>query len=142
MILTPEQLAKWRWGAEYLAAMSPDPSTKVGCVITKAGKIYGKGFNHFPKGTPEKFWENRTEKYRHVVHAEVWALLAAGKTAKGSIMMCSHHPCRECALLIVAAGVATLICPSMPWRDDVAVIKSVEEAREILKRGEVELVLD
>lgn len=121
--------------AKDMAARSPDPSTKVGCVIVdhRRGVTVGAGWNQFPEGVPALFWETRERKYKHVVHAEVMALLAAGPAAKGCDLYVTHHPCRECAKMIAAAGIRTVYSPKQPWRPDPEVLLTCADAADILE---------
>ncbi|MBW8327778.1 MAG: bifunctional diaminohydroxyphosphoribosylaminopyrimidine deaminase/5-amino-6-(5-phosphoribosylamino)uracil reductase RibD [Thiobacillus sp.] len=75
------------------------PNPRVGCVIVKDGHVVGEGW-HERAGT---------------LHAEVHALKAAGKAARGATVYvtlepCSHHgrtpPCAEA---LVTAGVARVV---------------------------------
>src|SRR3982751_954364 len=65
---------------------SKDPSTKVGAVVYDDRGLIGSGFNRFPNGTPAPFWEDCKLKYAHIIHAEVVALLDAGRSARGCSM--------------------------------------------------------
>lgn len=124
--------------ARGTAKYSPDPSTKVGAVITQ-GVFYWKAHNDFPPGIPDSWWRDRELKYRAVVHAEVAVLLKAGSKAAGGTMYITHHPCRDCAKIIAAAGIQCVVCPSEPWRDDPEVRKSCRDAAELLEYAGVEV---
>lgn len=134
--MTPWELA------QYARTGSPDPSTRVGAVVTNEdGAIVGGGFNDFPPGVPKDWWEDRELKYRGVVHAEVNAILEAGRFhCLGGTMYVTSHPCRDCAKLIVAAGLKKVVCPSEPWRDDPAIIETCRDARDFLQICNVEIV--
>lgn len=123
-----------------LRANSPDPSTKVGAVVVDGGgTIVGSGFNSFhPGGVPADHWENRVLKNRHVVHAEVWAILMAGPQTHGASIYVTSHPCRECAKLIAAAGIRTIYCPTDPWRDDPEVRATCNDAGHIFAAAGIE----
>lgn len=124
-----------------VAVNSPDPSTKVGALIVSPfGEKIAVGWNSFPYGIPEEWWEDREKKYGVVVHAEVAALLAAGQRAQGSTMFVTHHPCKNCAPIIAAAGIICVICPPGPWRDDPEVVESVRKADEIFELTDVKVV--
>ncbi|UQS95128.1 hypothetical protein Pam3_57 [Pseudanabaena phage Pam3] len=133
--MTPTQLCR------YAATGSRDPSTKVGAVVTNAdGLIVGGGFNDFPPGIPDHWWEDRELKYRGVVHAEANAILEAGRFhCLGGTIYVSAHPCRDCAKLIVASGLKKVVCPSGPWRDDPAIIATVNDAAELLQLCGIEM---
>lgn len=133
--MTPWELAL------HAATGSPDPSTKVGAVVTtNDGVICGGGFNDFPPGVPKEWWGIRSLKYKAVVHAEVNAILEAGRFyCDGGTIYATAHPCFDCARLIVAAGLKKVICPSGPWRDDPAIVETCREADEWLKMNGVEM---
>lgn len=114
-----------------MAQRSPDPSTKVGAVLTRGDVVVGAGYNNLLPGIPEAWWGDRAMKYRGVQHAEVAAILSAGRMARGAAMYVTAHPCRECAKLIVAAGVSRVVCPAEPWRDDPDVAATCREAAEL-----------
>ncbi len=76
-----------------------DPNPRVGCVLVKNGVVVGEGF-HARAGGP---------------HAEVNALEAAGKSARGATAYVSLEPCCHsgrtgaCTEHLIAAGVATVV---------------------------------
>ncbi|MBU0623122.1 MAG: bifunctional diaminohydroxyphosphoribosylaminopyrimidine deaminase/5-amino-6-(5-phosphoribosylamino)uracil reductase RibD [Gammaproteobacteria bacterium] len=80
-----------------LYTTSPNP--RVGCVLVKGGKVVGEGW-HERAGEP---------------HAEVHALRAAGKDARGAtayvtLEPCSHHGrTPPCADALIAAGVKRVV---------------------------------
>lgn len=94
--------ATWMARALQLAERGLDttsPNPRVGCVMVKDGKNIGEGW-HERAGEP---------------HAEVHALLAAGRTAKGAtayvtLEPCSHHGrTPPCADALIAAGVKRVV---------------------------------
>lgn len=128
--------------AELARTGSPDPSTKVGAIVTTSdGIIVGGGFNGFPPGVPEEWWEDRELKYRGVVHAEVNAILDAGRFyCEGGTIYVTSHPCEACAKMIVASGLKRVVCPPGPWRDDPAIIETCRDAAEFMKMCGVEMI--
>lgn len=88
---------------------SKDPSTRVGCVIVDSQtlKILSIGYNGFPPGISNsaKNWE-KERKRDLVVHAEANAVLLKGKAnLENSIAFVTLCPCKECAHLLIQAGV-------------------------------------
>ncbi|MEN8256619.1 MAG: bifunctional diaminohydroxyphosphoribosylaminopyrimidine deaminase/5-amino-6-(5-phosphoribosylamino)uracil reductase RibD [Thermodesulfobacteriota bacterium] len=75
------------------------PNPLVGAVVVKNGKVIGQGY-HSKAGTP---------------HAEVHALQAAGKKAKGATIYVTLEPCNHtgktppCTKTIVASGIARVV---------------------------------
>jgi dCMP deaminase len=93
---------------------SKDPNTNVGAVLVDENRsIIETGYNGFPplvKDT-DKRWQRPT-KYDFVVHAEANAIARAAKAGKktdGSTIYITHYPCKDCAKLIIAAGVKNVI---------------------------------
>lgn len=95
--------ASWMARALQLAGRgmnTTSPNPRVGCVLVKAGAVIGEGW-HERAGEP---------------HAEVHALRAAGKKARGAtayvtLEPCSHHGrTPPCADALIAAGVARMVC--------------------------------
>lgn len=84
--------------AEQIATWSKDPSTKVGCVITKNNRIIGTGYNGFPVNVEdsETILLNKERKRLRTVHAEMNAIHFSTKSLRNSTVFCTHHPCSAC----------------------------------------------
>ncbi len=101
--------------ANLVSTRSKDPSTKVGAVIVRDKTILSAGYNGFARGMndniPERY--DRPEKYLWTIHAEENAILNAGrngiKTEGSSLYVTPMHPCSNCALSIVQAGIKEVI---------------------------------
>src|SRR6266436_5419974 len=69
--------------------LGKDPSTKVGAVLVNydENKEF-MGYNGFPRGVhdDEERYDNREQKYKMVVHAEVNTILKAGDYARGATL--------------------------------------------------------
>lgn len=98
--------------AKHIATWSKDPSRKIGAVaVGSKGQILAQGFNGFPRGiddTDERL-NNREEKYKYVVHAEMNVIYNAslnGVCLEGADLYVHGLPvCSECAKGIIQVGI-------------------------------------
>ena len=118
--------------AEAMATLSPDPSTKVGCLIFGKGyEIRAQGWNGAPRGcaadTDDRY-NTREEKLMWATHAELNAIVNAarvGTPLEGCVLLCTHHPCMNCSKAIVQSGIVQVVCPepesgfSERWAEDI-----------------------
>lgn len=128
------------------STLSPDPSTQVGAILIPDRPCFegqvATGHNRLVRDPASRFtesqiWNNREEKYKRVVHAEVAAILDAaslGVRTKGAILVATWACCIDCAKAIVEAGIAAVIV------DDLAMqatperwMKSINEGHQLLK---------
>jgi dCMP deaminase len=130
--------------ATQIAALSKDPSTKVGAlIIGPANEIRASGWNGFPRGVVDSTqrWNDKPTKYKFVVHAEQNAICnaaRAGVSTEGcSLLVTALHPCNECAKSIVQAGIKKVYAP---WPDDESRwAASFEVAVEIFREAGVDV---
>lgn len=131
---------KWALGLAIASSeRSRDPSTKVGAVIIRPDKtIASTGYNGFPASMEDKFvwWNNRSEKYDRVIHAEMNAILNSKESVKGMVLYCTHPPCKDCAKHIAAAGIVRVV-----YQTNEGIRKRFDTDRslEILKDCSVEI---
>jgi len=99
--------------AEHIAGWSKDPSTKVGAVLVSPDRSrIVHGYNGFPRGVgdAEERYNNRDQKYKLTVHAELNAILNAGERLTGwTLYVTPLPPCNECAKAIIQAGIKTVV---------------------------------
>lgn len=138
-----------RWDNHFMrlareaSLMSKDPSTKVGAVIVKDRRVVGTGFNGFPKGIADDArLDDRQKKYELIVHAEMNALLDAGREADGATLYLygfRSAPCLNCCKHLIQSGVKCVVAwgPELPGRW----VGEVEKAAEVLEEADVGLVL-
>lgn len=99
--------------AHHAATRSKDPNTNVGAVIVDHAKsVVMTGYNGFAPGVEDtaERWQRPT-KYDFVVHAEANAIsraARAGRSTEGCAMYVTHYPCKDCAKLIISAGIKVL----------------------------------
>lgn len=106
--------------AKAAAALSKDPSTKVGCVVVDDdGSVLSLGYNGFPRGVddlPQRY-ADRDTKLIFVAHAESNAIAQAarhGVRLLGSTMVLTAlYPCTNCAKQIIQAGIKRVYAPRM-----------------------------
>jgi dCMP deaminase len=144
--MTQREWDLWFLGmARYVASASKDPSTKTGAVIIDAKRrIVSVGYNGFARGVdddPARYADRET-KYRMVVHAEVNAILFAGR----SLDVCTLYTvpfqsCAPCAALVIQSGIKRCVAP--PLSDELAQRwgRDVELAQQMFREAGVELVI-
>lgn len=113
------------------SARSKDPSTKVGaCIVSKAKKVLSLGYNGMPVGVDDNLipWgrdgEELETKYPYVCHAELNAILNAGRDLTDSKVYVTLFPCNECAKAIIQAGIKEIIYLSDKYGDSPATLAS------------------
>ena len=102
--------------AEHIAGWSKDPSKKIGAVAVGAqGQILAQGYNGFPRGIDDLSfrYEDREEKYKLVVHAEMNVIYNAsynGVSLNDSTLYVYGLPvCHECAKGIIQVGIKNVM---------------------------------
>ena len=106
---------RWLDIAGLVSSWSKDPSTKIAAIAVKDKRLVATGYNGFPRDiedTDER-WNNREEKYKYVVHAEMNCIYNANyhnQSLKGATMYIVGLPvCHECAKGIIQAGVSRVV---------------------------------
>jgi dCMP deaminase len=99
--------------AQQVSCWSKDPSTKVGAVIAdKRGRVVALGFNGFPENVvdAQHKLDDREMKYEMTVHAEVNAVLIAGRSSEGGTIYVHGAPvCPRCASVLIQAGIERIV---------------------------------
>ena len=127
---------KWDTRMLQLAALtatwSKDPSTKVGAVITdSAHRVVSQGYNGLPRGVSDDpaVLANRDEKLRRTIHAEMNAVLFAGRPLTGCTIYVTHPPCARCAAVLIQAGIRRVVTADRElgshWAADLASARSM-----------------
>jgi len=139
-----------KWDARFMAmagliaTWSKDPSTQVGCVLVDDARLVrGMGYNGFPRGVKDSAERlaDREVKYLFVQHAEPNAITnASGKTA-GCTAYVTHHPCANCAGLLIQAGIRRVVTHPPSGGLAERFRASFAASREMMSEAGVELVL-
>jgi len=99
--------------AQFIAAWSKDPSTKVGAVLVRPDRtIAAVGLNGFPRGVLDhaERYDDRPTKYEMVVHAELNALLSSRESLEGyTLYVTPLPPCAQCAAAIIQRGISKVV---------------------------------
>lgn len=118
--------------AEHISAWSKDPSTKVGAIIADGGnRIVSVGYNGLPAYVQDdqEILNNREEKYKFIIHAEMNALLTAAKDVVGyTVYTYPFLPCPNCASMLIQAGIMRVVsyrCLNDQWMDRLADSKTI-----------------
>lgn len=131
-------------GLAHLSAMrSKDPSTSVGAVIVDdKHRVVSIGYNGMPYGCSDDVypWDREGDlldtKYPYVVHAELNAILNAGRSLKDCTLYVSLFPCNECAKAIIQSGIKKIIYEDDKYADS----ETTRASKRMLQSANVELV--
>ena len=104
--------------AKEIAALSKDPSTKVGALaFADQMNIIATGYNGLPRGVnddPARY-NDRPTKYKLISHSEqnlvAQAAYSGHSLAGSTVLLTSLFPCSSCAKSLIQAGVKRIISP-------------------------------
>lgn len=127
--MTPEKAIKFLGIARAVAALSKDPSTKVGAVaLNPQGSVLSVGYNGFPRlvnDNPARY-ADRNIKLVLIVHAEqnlvAQAAYAGVALCGATVILSGMYPCSSCAKSLVQAGIVRVLTPkprdNSNWSED------------------------
>jgi len=104
--------------ARTIAERSYDPRLKVGAIIVSCDntQVLSLGYNGNYRGGPHEH-ESPEPGKSGFIHAEVNALVKCDfNFPKSKHMYVTHSPCRDCAKLIINAGIVQVVY-GLPYRD-------------------------
>lgn len=110
--------------AREVSSWSKDPSTQVGAVIIDDNnRVVSIGYNGFPRSIEDdERLNNREEKYKIIVHAEMNALLFANRSLeKCTLYTYPFMPCPRCASMLIQSGISRVVSPENShtgWEED------------------------
>ena len=148
--MSTKYLSMYKGILESVERSSTCGRLQVGALIVKDGRVISMGWNGVPSGQDHckehfknKGWDVNVEwmkeehhKYatRNEIHAEQNAIAYAAKSGistDGAEMYITYSPCRDCAKLVVAAGIKEVYFTNEYDRDT--------EGVEFLKRNNIEV---
>jgi len=104
--------------AMMISTWSKDPSTKCGAIITDIQhRIVSTGYNGMAQGIVEddSMWEDKEIKYQHVIHAEINAMMFAGRELRNcTVYTVPIQPCSHCASMLIQAGTLRIVSLETP----------------------------
>lgn len=116
--------------AEHVSSRSSWPGTKVGCVVTRDGRIVSTGYN----GTPRKWKDSESRDNKAVFcHAEENAIVNAarhGISLEGCTFYVTLSPCITCARMMVNVGAVEVIYAEL-WEGHDTMIDAVFEFADV-----------
>ena len=98
--------------SEEWAKLSHCTRKNVGALIVKYNMIIADGYNGSPSGFPNECENAEGQTHWYVLHAEANAitkLARSNNSAEGSTLYITLSPCRECAKLILQAGIKRVV---------------------------------
>lgn len=98
--------------AETWASLSHCKRKQVGALIVKDGMIISDGYNGTPSGFDNCCEDEDGNTQWYVLHAEANAILKVSKStnsALGATLFLTLSPCKECAKLILQAGITRVV---------------------------------
>ena len=132
--------------AEEWSKMSKCKRKKVACIIYKPknNTIISVGYNGTPSGfdnncEDRRYKEGTPNSYTNwwVLHAEANAIVkmarSKGESTKGTTLYTTCSPCKECAKLIIQAGIKRVVFRDV-YRDDP---QFAYEALDLLKQADI-----
>jgi dCMP deaminase len=106
--------------AETWASLSHCNRKQVGALIVKDGMIISDGYNGTPSGFDNCCEDEEGNTHWYVLHAEANAILKVSKStnsALGATLYLTLSPCKECAKLILQAGITRVVFKN-EYKDD------------------------
>lgn len=124
------------------AQRSTCPRGTVGALVVKDNEIRGTGYNGAPKGMPHCTEVgcalDETDHCHRAVHAEINAIIQAGKETEGATLYCTHRPCINCCKAIIQADIKKVVYIK-EYYDNRCKAFGIENQDEFLENGGVEV---
>ena len=93
--------------AQVTAKRSPCERLHVGCVLVKDNRIVAQGYNGFLPGCPHvsKVVDGHEQATVHAEQNAITDCAKRGVSCEGATAYITHFPCRNCAKMLIAAGI-------------------------------------
>ena len=104
-------------------------------------RVISMGFNGPPRGVADTRLHDREVKYRHIIHAEMNALLFAARSVEGATCyVWPLPPCASCSSKLIQSGIARVVSPLPPEEYFNRQEPDIILAYELLQESGVEFV--
>ena len=113
--------------------LSFDSDTQVGAILVQEGNILSFGFNGMPTGMDNNCKLHTGATRWEVLHAEANAILKCareGVSTKGATLYITLSPCKECAKLILQAGISRVVFCE-PYKDESGILFLAQTGIEV-----------
>jgi len=124
--------------AAEVSTLSHCERKKVGSIIVNGNNILSMGYNGTPSGFDNNC-ENQDGTNWWVLHAEANAIVkmarSKGESTEGTTLYTTCSPCKECAKLIIQAGIKRVVYRDV-YRDEPQL---AYEALDLLKQADIEV---
>jgi len=134
--------------AEEIARWSKDPSTKTGALfVAEDHRIVGEGHNDFPAKMEDKpeWWNNREEKYKRVIHAEMNAAQNCREVPvlrNSTLYTWPFMPCSRCATHMIGFGIGRVVAPIIqPGSDQERWTNDLNQSQKLFDECGVQVTL-
>ncbi len=125
---SPEKQARYdiaylKMAAEW-AKLSHCQRKQVGALIVKNGMIISDGYNGTPSGFENQCEDEHGDTLWYVLHAEANAITKVARSNNSAVnatLYITLSPCRECAKLILQAGIKRVVY-TRGYKDDSGVV--------------------
>lgn len=102
---------------------SEDPHKKVGCcILNKEGRVLSIGYNGLVSKyqANENFWDDRDQRRKYVIHAEINALSCISRYEDPYFLASTLLPCSSCAINIASYGIKEVLYIEEYIKDELA----------------------
>jgi dCMP deaminase len=142
-----DQLTKWDERFLGLAREArtwvKGPDLGVGaCVVSPDRRSFSLGYSGLPKGVKDTTERITSQEFKdhNLVHAELNAILNAGRDLTGWSMYATTCPCAQCAAAIIQAGILRVVSPapqqaSRWYRSQLEGAEMMREASKLIVRS-------
>lgn len=128
---------------DLVKTRSPDPRTKVGCILTDDNRVVSCGYNGLPTRVDWEF--TNEDKYEKFLHSEQNAICNLLVKPNEPVAYITHYPCQVCSKMLWQIGCYRIVVPknskfkSYSEKDEEILYKLVQEGLSFIEIDTVEV---